>query len=100
MVIATARPPRPGTAALARPPATMYSAQNPAETRANPTPARSMGCPPVPWESVRPSVSTPPTASSTQPTSRPRLDSAAASVSGPRNWMVTVVPRGSRASAA
>jgi hypothetical protein len=38
-VIATARPPRPGTAALAQAPVTMYMAQNAAEARANVTPA-------------------------------------------------------------
>jgi hypothetical protein len=34
--MATARPPRPGTAALARAPVTMYMAQNAAETRRTP----------------------------------------------------------------
>ena len=44
-VIPTARPPRPGTAALTRDPATMYSAQNAAETSTSATPAASSGCP-------------------------------------------------------
>ena len=53
-VIATATPARPGTAALAREPATMYSAQNAAETSASATPTRSS--PPLAAASVAASV--------------------------------------------
>jgi hypothetical protein len=79
----------------------MYSAQNAADTSANATPAGSSECPAPPsCGPATPSVTTPVTASSTQPASRPRLERTAARVSGPRNWMVTAVPSGSRASAA
>jgi hypothetical protein len=79
----------------------MYVAQKAAETRANATPAR-LSDPPgtVPWLSARPRMATPVTASRTQARSRIRRDNAAERLSGPRNWMVTAVPRGSRVSAA